>query len=61
MIKQEYITIDNKTLVKTYSDNKKYIIQLETGIEYTEAIDVPNRYNYIESVVDIPKEIKILQ
>ena len=57
MLKQEYITIDNKTLVKTYSDNKKYVIQLETGVEYTEAIDVPNRFNYVESARDIEEEI----
>jgi hypothetical protein len=33
------------------------IIQLETGIEYSEAIDVyPVRYTYIESDKDIPVE-----
>lgn len=36
-------------LVKTYSDAGKYIIQQETDIKYSEAVDVPNKYTYIES------------
>ena len=46
MIIQE--TLDNG-LIKTYSDNLKMIIQNETGFEYVEAIDVPNKYTYTES------------
>ena len=53
MNKQE--TLQNG-LVKTYSDSNKYIIQNETGIEYTEAIDVPNKYTYTESEKDIESE-----
>lgn len=49
MIIQEKIIIDNKELIKTYSDSGKYIIQNETGIKYCEAIDVPNKYTYTES------------
>ena len=50
MIKQETITINNKIFVKTYSDNGHYVKQVETGIEYGEAIDItPLRYTYIES------------
>lgn len=49
MIKQEKITIDGVELVKTYSDANKYIIQVETNIKYAEAVDVPNRYTYVES------------
>ena len=53
MIRQE--TLQNG-LVKTYSDSNKYIIQNETGIEYTEAVDVPNKYTYTESEKDIESE-----
>ena len=53
MIKQETIIVDGVKLVKTYSDNNKYIIQIETGIEYSEAIDIPNKFTYKESEKDI--------
>jgi hypothetical protein len=59
MIRQEYYTTrkDGITLYKTYSDNNKMIIQVETGIEYSEAIDVyPIRYTYIETENDIQSE-----
>lgn len=56
MIKQETIIIKGRTLIKTYSDNNKYIIQNETGIEYDTAIDVPNKFTYTESEKDIIKE-----
>ena len=46
MIKQEIL---ENGLVKTYSDSGKYIIQNETGVEYTEAVDIPNKYTYTES------------
>lgn len=52
MIKQE--TLKNG-LIRTYSDQNKYIIQVETGIEYAEAIDIPNKFTYIESDKDLPK------
>lgn len=53
MIVKEILFINGRELVKTYSDSGKYIIQNETGIEYTEAIDVPNKYTYTESEKDI--------
>lgn len=56
MIKQEIIVVNGRTLVKTYSDNKKYIIQNETGAKYAEAVDVPNKYSYNESEEDLPRE-----
>lgn len=56
MIKQETININGRQLIKTYSDNNKFIIQNETDVKYTEAIDVPNKYTYTESNEDIPKE-----
>lgn len=49
MIKQETLTINNKVFIKTYSDSGYYIKQVETGIEYSEAIDVvPIKYTYVE-------------
>lgn len=53
MIKIEYISIDNKTLVRTYSDANKYIRQNETGIEYIEAIDIPGKFTYTETDKEI--------
>lgn len=53
MIIREILFINGRELVKTYSDSGKYIIQNETGIEYTEAIDIPNKYTYTESEKDI--------
>lgn len=56
MIKQETIIINGRTLVKTYSDSNKYIVQNETGVKYSEAVDIPNRYTYTESNEDIEIE-----
>ena len=50
MIEQEIL---ENGLIRTYSNNNKYIIQNETGNEYTEAVDVPNKYTYTESEKDI--------
>jgi hypothetical protein len=48
MIIQENITVHGVDLVKTYSD--LYLIkQIETGIIYDEAIDVPGKYTYVET------------
>lgn len=59
MIKTELLKIDDKTiLIKTYSTDGFYIKQVETGNEYTEAIDIgilengvykPKYYTYIET------------
>ena len=47
----------NKFYVKHYSDKGLYIKQLQTGIEYAEAVDViPCRYNYIETNKQIEQE-----
>ena len=67
MIKIEYYTTrnDGVVLVKTYSDSNKYIKQAETGLEYTEAIDVgvkigdryyPKNYTYIETEKEIVED-----
>ena len=56
MIKQEFYMTrkDGVLLYKTYSDKNKMIKQVETGIEYSEAVDVhPIRYTYIETENDI--------
>jgi len=50
MINQENIIINGKQFVKTYSDSGYYIMQNETGILYSEAIDVvPLKYTYTET------------
>lgn len=63
MIKTEYygkngLGVD---LYKTYSDENKIIRQIETGIEYDEAIDVADengniRYTYEETDKEIERE-----
>lgn len=66
MIKTEFFMkrSDNVILVKTYSTENKYIRQVETGLEYNEAIDIgekvgenykPTKYTYEET----NKEIKV--
>ena len=66
MIKTEFFMKrnDNVILVKTYSTENKYIRQVETGLEYDEAIDIgekvgenykPTKYTYEET----DKEIKV--
>ena len=41
---------DGAKLYKTYSDAGKYILQVETDIEYDIAIDIENApYTYIET------------
>ena len=51
IIREEYKTRkDGVKLFRTYSDEGRMIIQNETGIEYSEAIDVENApYTYTES------------
>lgn len=47
----------NERLVRHYSDENKMILQVETGIEYAEAVDViPCRYTYVETETLIPNE-----
>ena len=59
MIKTELFSREDKTiLVKTHSTENKYIKQVETGNEYTEAVDIgilengvykPKYYTYTET------------
>ena len=55
IIKEFYKTrLDGVNLYRTYSDEGKQILQNETGILYSEAIDVENApYTYSESGEDI--------
>ena len=54
MLVQEKIS---DTLIKTYSDAGFLIKQVETGIEYAEAVDVlPLRYTYVETDKSILKD-----
>ncbi len=60
MIKKEFYLErkDGVKLYKTYSDINHYIIQKETEIKYTEAIDVENcNYTYEESEELIEEEL----
>ncbi len=48
-------------LIRHYSDSGKKLLQLETGIEYDEAIDViPCRYTYKETDTIVESEEKML-
>lgn len=63
MIVKEYPYVDISgeeypNLICHYSDKKKMIKQVETGVEYTDAIDIyPCKYTYIESENDIIEEV----
>lgn len=67
-VKTEYYATrnDGVLLVKSYSTENKYIKQVETGLEYNEAIDIgvyengiykAKNYTYIETEKDI-EEVK---
>lgn len=46
---------DGVNLYRTYSDEGRMLIQVETGATYTEAIDVENApYTYVESDEELP-------
>lgn len=63
MIKTEFHKTreDGIDLYRTYSDTNKYILQVETGIEYDEAVDVADengniKYAYEETEKDIERD-----
>lgn len=65
MIKTEYVGKNGLgvDLYRTYSDENKIILQIETGIEYDEAIDVADengniKYTYEETdrYIDVEEE-----
>lgn len=50
---------DGVNLYRNYSDTGYYIIQIETGVEYEEAIDVENAsYTYAETDKLIEVEVQ---
>lgn len=55
IVKEHYMTRkDGVNLYRTYSDKNLIILQVETGYEYDEAIDVENApYTYIETAKPI--------
>jgi hypothetical protein len=60
MITSEYIEINGRTLIKHESDSGKMIRQVETGIEYSSAVDViPCKYTYEESEKDLAKTAEV--
>lgn len=67
MVKTDFFKIrnDGVILVRTYSTENKYIRQVETGLEYIEAIDIgdligseykPSKYTYEETDKPIEEE-----
>ena len=53
------IEVNGRTLIKHESDAGKYIRQLETGREYSSAVDVvPCRYTYEETERETEREIE---
>lgn len=58
MIKTEFL--NEGTLVKHYSDAGFMLLQVETGIKYSDPVDVvPCRYTYEETTEPIEIEEKI--
>ena len=59
IIKEEFKTrMDGVKLFRTYSDEGKMLIQNETGIIYSEAIDVEDApYTYSESDEEVEENI----
>lgn len=56
MIVQKEVNIGSRTLLHTYSDSNKYILQVQTNTKYDEAYDViPCKYTYIETEEEIEK------
>lgn len=59
MVIKEYLLTrkDGVKLYRNYSDQNKMILQVETGVEYAEAIDVESApYTYEETDEDIINE-----
>lgn len=61
MLKTEYFRTrkDGVVLNRTYSDAGFYIVQNETGIKYSEAVDVegaPYTYTETEELIEVPEE-----
>jgi len=62
MLKTEYFMTrkDGVVLNRTYSDAGFYIVQNETGIKYSEAVDVegaPYTYTETEELIEVEEEV----
>ena len=56
------IEVNGRTLIKHDSDAGKYIRQVETGREYSSAVDViPCKYTYEETEREIEKHIEVAE
>ena len=56
MIIQKEVNLGSRTLLHTYSDSNKYILQVETNTKYDAAYDViPCKYTYTETEEEIEK------
>lgn len=59
MIIQKEVNLGSRTLLHTYSDSNKYILQVQTNTKYDEAYDViPCKYTYKETEEEIEKPIE---
>ena len=63
MIKTEYFMTrkDGVVLNRTYSDEGFYILQNETGIEYSEAVDVegaPYTYSETDKSIEVEEPVE---
>lgn len=59
MLIAKNIEVNGRTLIKHESDNGKYIRQVETGIEYSSAVDIiPCRYTYEETDKEIEEILR---
>ena len=55
LISETITTKSGIELLKHYSDNNKYIIQIDTGIKYGSAVDpIDTTHTYEESNEDLP-------
>lgn len=60
IVREHYMTRrDGVELWRTYSDARHVIRQVETGVEYAEAIDVANApYTYVETDTPVADDLQ---
>lgn len=59
MLKTEFYTTrtDGVNLYRTYSDLNRYILQVDTGAKYTEAIDIENTSHTYEETKEAIEDV----
>lgn len=59
MLKTEFYTTrtDGVNLYRTYSDLNRYILQVDTGAKYTEAIDIENTSHTYEETEEAIEDV----